>query len=141
MTDITRARISVDKLLSLARSNADALRVDLADVEAAKKSAEDALEDISAAMRKEEAIGRTADPAAFAAYAEGVRGRRHNLQTTLMTLEEAEEKARHQLQQAMLEIRKLEHLISLDDLASKKATSKREMRQADEHSAARFKAF
>ncbi len=140
MTDTVRTRESLNKLLKIARADAEALRTDLADVERAKASAEASRQALDETMREEEVSARAGDTAAFAAYVEGVRARRHNLQTTLMTLQNAEEGARDKLETSFIEIQKLEHLIGVNERAEKKSAGRREIAAADESFAARIKA-
>ena len=140
MTDIVRTRESLNKLLKIARADAEALRTDLADVERAKGSAQASLQTLDETMQQEGASAKQGDAAAFAAYVEGVRARRHNLQTTLMTLQAAEESARDKLEASFMEIQKLEHLIGVNERAEKKSAGRREIAAADESFAARIKA-
>ncbi len=114
MTDMTRARAGLEKLLKFACLEAETLRTDLADVARAQSSAEASLIGLDDALRHEEAMVSEKDAANFAAYKEGMRARRHNLQTTLLTLEEAETNASTKLEAATAEIRKLENLICIN---------------------------
>lgn len=132
MNDAARARQGLEKLLKLACADADALRVDLVDIERARASAESSLTRLTDAVRREERL--TAEGAAaadFTAYLEGVRERRLNLQTTMMTLTTAEENARERLEAAHLEIKKLEHLIALNAEAARKNAIRRQRRASD----------
>jgi hypothetical protein len=126
MTDMTRARAGLEKLLKFARLEAEALRTDLADVARAQSAAAAALTGLDDDLRREEAMmgdvntaDFTAYKADFTAYKEGMRARRHNLQTTLLTLEEAETSAKTRLEAASAEIRKLEHLICINERDAK----------------------
>jgi len=136
---MTRAQESLEKLLKVARADVEALRIDLADVARAKSSAEGSLDGLDETVRREEAMMKEGDAAAFAAYMEGVRARRHNLQTTLLTLGEAEDSARDKLEAAFLEIKKLEHLIGVSERSAKKNIIRDDIRTADENFAARIR--
>ncbi len=119
MTDMTRARAGLEKLLKFARLEAEALRTDLADVARAQSAAAASLTGLDDDLRREEAMMGAVNTADFAAYKEGMRARRHNLQTTLMTLEEAETSTKTKLEAASAEIRKLENLISINERDAK----------------------
>ncbi len=121
MTDMTRARAGLERLLKFARLEADALSTDLADVARAQSSAEASLTGLDDELRREEKVAGEADAAGFAAYKEGMRARRHNLQTTLLTLEEAGTNAKTKLEAASAEIRKLENLICMNERDAKTA--------------------
>lgn len=137
MIDNERSRIGLQKLLKLARCDADALRADLADIERARSSAENSLAELQLTLKREE-LKSEQDPKTFADFADGARMRRHNLRTTLMTLESSYMHARERLSAAYAEIKKLEHLISMQDRARGKVQRKREQVMMDEMSAARF---
>lgn len=137
MTETARARESLEKLLKLARADADALRVDLIDIERARVSAELSMTRLKETAQREEALIKGQAGADFAAYLEGVRERRRNLQTTLMTLAEAEEGARGRLEAAHIEIKKFEHLIAMSDEAARKAAARLQRLAIDETAARR----
>lgn len=136
MIDTPRARRSLDKLVKIARADCDALRIDLADVERARRAAEESLNDLEKKASAEEAKGADAI-ADMAAYREGVRARRHNLKTTLMSLEDAEQNARSRLETAFLEVKKLEHLIEISDRADRKSGKVSDLKEMDEFASAR----
>ncbi len=119
MTDMTRARAGLEKLLKFARLEVEALGTDMADVARAQSAAAASLTGLDDALRHEEAMMGDAGAADFAAYKEGIRARRHNLQTTLLTLEEAETSAKTRLEAASAEIRKLENLIYINERDAK----------------------
>lgn len=119
MTDMTRARAGLEKLLKFARLEAEALRTDLADVARAQSAATASLTGLDDALHREEAMMGDAGAADFTAYKEGMRARRHNLQTTMLTLEEAETSAKTRLEAASAEIRKLENLIYINERDAK----------------------
>lgn len=137
MTQTAHAPKGLKQLLKLARGDADALRIDLVDIEQARDAAETSLTGLADAVRREEAAITEHSGADLAPYIEGVRARRLNLQTTLMTLTEAEESARDRLEAALIEIKKLEHLIDLSGEAAKKAARRDHRRQIDEIAARR----
>ena len=131
MIETPRARRSLEKLMKLARADADALRVDLADIERARSAAEASLADLDEKATNEETVaGHTV--ADIAAYREGVRARRLNLRTTLITLEDAELNARTRLEAAFIEVKKLEHLIEINDRADKKAGRRGDLNAMDD---------
>ncbi len=112
MTGRYRGVDGVDKLLKIAKAEAEIVRIDLADIERAKASAEAAIGDVAAAVAREE--GATTDAAAFATFAEAMRERRFNLNKTLNALETAGEAAREKLTAALSEIAKLERLAEIN---------------------------
>ena len=136
MKETPRARRSLTQLLKIARSDADALRVDLADIEKARQAAENAIMDLDrqAAAEEEKAASIASEEASFAlaAFRDGVRARKHNLQTTLLTLEESAEKARASLEAAFVEVQKLEHLMEINDRADRKKAGQKDRRDMDE---------
>ena len=138
MIDTPRARRSLDKLLKIASADCDALRIDLADVERARRAAELSLSDLEKKSAAEEAAGADAI-ADMAAYREGVRARRHNLRTTLMVLEDAELNARNRLETAFVEVKKLEHLIEISDRADRKSGKRTDLKDMDEVASARMR--
>ena len=140
MTDDQRMLANLEKLLRLANADADALRIDLADVERARRSTEASLQGMEDTVRREQEMMKDAGVVDLAAYLEGMRERRLNLQTTLMTLSEAEEATRDRLEAAFVEIKKLEHVIDLNKLAAKKARGRQEVRAADDLGASRLRA-
>jgi phage-related tail protein len=119
MTDMTRARAGLEKLLKFARLEAEALSTDLVDVARAQSAAAASLTGLDDDLRREEAMMGDVNTADFAAYKENMRARRHNLQTTLLTLEEAEASAKTRLEAASAEIRKLENLITINERDAK----------------------
>jgi len=131
MIETPRARRSLEKLMKLARADADALRVDLADIERARSAAEASLADLDEKAANEETVAGHA-VADIAAYREGARARRHNLRTTLITLEDAELNARTRLEAAFIEVKKLEHLIEINDRADKKAGRRGDLNAMDD---------
>ncbi len=132
MTGVQRNLAVIDKLLKLARADADAFRIDLADVARARTSAEDTLQNLDDHVRREEAAMKEAGVVDFANYMEGVRERRRNLQMTLIALTEAEEDAREKLQAAFGEIKKLEHLSDINARTIKKAETRADRAATDE---------
>ncbi len=137
---MTRAQESLEKLLKVALADVEALRIDLADMARAKSAAAASLDGLDETVRREEAMMKEDDAAAFEAYIEGVRARRHNLQTTLLTLGEAEDSARGKLEAAFLEIKKLEHLIGVNERGAKKNIIRDDIRMAGENYASGVKA-
>ena len=131
MIETPRARRSLEKLMKLARADADVLRVDLTDIEHAQGAAEASLADLDEKATNEEAVAGHA-VADIAAYREGVRARRHNLRTTLITLGDAEMNTRTRLEAAFIEVKKLEHLIEINDRADKKAGIRSDRHEMDD---------
>ena len=136
MIENRRTRESLNKLLNLARNDADILRTDLADIDRARSTTETSLAELDHSVRREEQKPG-ADPAQLAAYLDGARARRHNLRTTLMTLEQSESDLRERITLAMSEIKKLEHLIELQDKSRSKSRERRERQNHDDMSAQR----
>lgn len=132
MIETVRVRDNLEKLLKIARGDTDALRSDLADIEKARQNTEISLANLEQAAKAEEASVAQSPAADLAAYLEGVRARRHNLRTTLLTLREAEEKARDRLKVSFVEIKKLEHLIEMQKREISKAERRRETLEIDD---------
>ena len=102
------------RLLSLARQDAAALRMDLADIECARASSEVALTSHYNDMRRE-LDSRNAKKEPYDsgdALVEALRTRQLHLQAAVLTLAETAEKTRQKLETAALEINKLEGLLS-----------------------------
>lgn len=127
---------SLKKLLQVAKTDVDLVREDLAELREARAAATTALGELDAAVRAEERHA-TADPAAFAAYVDGVRDRRLNLAATLRSLGAAEEEARLRMQAATVEMKKFERLLETTTAAELKFASRREQARADDLAAAR----
>lgn len=136
MIDNARSRQSLEKLLRLAKTDADLLHADLADAERAKEAAEKSLDDLAHAIKKEEANAQT-DPAAFAAYMEAMSTRRHNLRTTMMLLNETVDATHERIAAAFGEVKKLEHLIAMQDKAQERTQRRRDVGALDEINARR----
>ena len=139
MTGHYRGARGVDQLLKIARSETEALRIDLADIDKAKAAAEAALEELAAAVEKEERA-HGAD-ASFAAYAEAMTERRFNLRKTLQSLEAAAEDVRDRLMLSLGEIAKLEEVSAVNARESANRMRKREARAEGEAALVRQKAI
>lgn len=126
-----RTKTSLEKLLKLARNDADSLRQDLSDIERARDSAESSLAKIDRQIREEE-TRRDADPIALAAFIDGARGRRHNLRVTLMTLERTELDLRERIEGAYIELKKLEHLLKMHDREDRRRAAKADLNEMNE---------
>ncbi len=133
MTGRYRGAGSVEKLLKIARAEAEIVRIDLADIDRAKVAAEVAINEVEATVAREESASR--DAAAFAAYAEAMRERRFNLRKTLDALEIASETARTKLSSALLEIAKLERLADINERDALTERRRREARLEAENAA------
>lgn len=131
MTDRYLNRVhGVESLLRVARAEADALRVDLSDIEAAKASTESALAAIDDDIRKEEALAGGGED--LARYIDAARNRRCNLTTTLKSLAISEERTRGSLEAAFLEIKKLEQLIDAHHAAERRRAAKADAARLDD---------
>jgi hypothetical protein len=119
MIDMLRDSDSLEKLLKIARADADALRIDVIDIERARASAEHSLDSLEADVKREEAKMRDSGVVDFAAYLEEICERRRNLRATLTTLIQVEAAARSKGRGAFAEIEKLEHLIEINGLTPK----------------------
>lgn len=138
MTGVAHNQAVIEKLLKLARADANALRIDLADVERARSSAEDSLKGLDDLVKREEAAMKETGVVDFANYLEGVRERRLNLHATLISLGRAEDEARDRLGAAFGEIKKLEHLTALGARDLKKAAALADLAATDDVAAVRF---
>lgn len=123
-----RERASLETLLKHARRDADALRIDLRDLERARAGAERSLDELEAEIRKE-AVSGGAD---YAAYAAAARERRFRLSVTLNSLEAMETDLRGRIERAAVEMKKFEHLIARADEARLARTRRRERAATDE---------
>lgn len=102
-----------EKLVKVARAQADDIRATLADIETARASAQTSLDWLAQSVRQEEI--RAADlgadgPAAFARFLAATRQRRTNIEASIEQLRAREEDARTALQDAYGEVKKLEVL-------------------------------
>lgn len=121
-----RGADSIQKLLKIARADAEVMRLDLADVDRARTYAVDAIDGIAAEMSREEAASQ--DAAAFSAYADAMRERRFNLTKTLDALDIAREQSQAKLTTALAEIVKLERLADINARDALTARRRREAR-------------
>ena len=135
MTGIFRGADSVQKLLEVARADAETVRIDLLDIDRGKASARAALAEIADAVARE--VGATGDPVAFAAYAEGMRERRVNLKRTLSALETAEETTQGRLTRVLGEIAKLERLAEINARDALVEKRRRDAREGDQSASRR----
>ncbi len=97
MMENERMGESLNRLLSIARTDAAVLREDIAEIEEARRAAETSL------------AGLESDGAGSG---EGFRMRRHRLHMTVLTLSDAENAARERLDAAFVEMQKLERLMA-----------------------------
>lgn len=130
-----RGADAIEKLLKIARAEADVVRMDLGDIDRARVSAAKAIEDIAAAVAREEAASQ--DAAAFAAYAGAMRERRFNLVKTLDALEIACDDTQSKLTAAVTEIAKLERLADINARDALIERRRRETRLEAENTAPR----
>lgn len=119
-----RGADGVTTLLRIAKTDAETLRVDLTDVDRACAAASAEVENISAAMKRQEEA--STDPAAFAAYADAMRERRFNLMKTLKALDVTRAAADEKLKTALAEIAKLQRLADINAAEALKARRKRD---------------
>lgn len=126
MTINFRGAGGVEKLLKLAKSEAEARRVDLAEIERAQAAAAAALDEIEATIERENSA--SADPAAMANFEEAMRERRFNLRRTLSSLELASNDMREKLRESLAEIAKLEHVLAVNKREAQTADRRREAR-------------
>jgi|GEM_PF-2287513 len=120
-----RGADGVMTLLRIAKTDAEALRVDLAEVDRACAATSAEIENISAAMMREEET--STDPAAFAAYADAMRERRFNLKKTLKALDATRAAADEKLKTALAEIAKLQRLADINAAEALKARRRGEI--------------
>lgn len=102
-------------LLRAARVRAGEMRAHLANLEAARASAESSLDWLAQAVRAEEAAAErtSAEPGALARYLEGAGEKQRALQSTRDMLSAEIEPARAALAEAETEIEKLDRLLSV----------------------------
>lgn len=123
------------KLLSLARRSAESASRRLADLEAARRSAGDALERLEAAIRTEEAVALGRTEIGFrdlAGYLVGAASKRESIIATCRSLDAEIAAAREALTDAEIERRKLRHLADLSADAVRKIREKRERALLDD---------
>lgn len=137
MLDMRNASESLERLLKLARADADALRVDLGDIERARAAAAASLTRLAEITKREEEAMQDDAGVDMLAYLEGERERRLQLQASVLTLEAAETRARKRLEAAAMEIKKFEHLLALNAHSGRKGETRREQRAEDDAAASR----
>ena len=133
MTINFRGAGGVEKLLKIAKSEADARRVDLDEVEQAKCAAQAALDKIAQSVERERET--SSDVTAIAQFEEGMRERRFNLRRTVSSLETASDEMRDKLRVSLAEIAKLEHVLEVNKREIENAGRKREARSSAERTA------
>ena len=121
------------KLLKLARHEAHAHRVDLAEIDRAASATKGSLEEVDVAIGEEAA--NASSPTDALRFQDAMRSRRLHLRGNLLALQKSGEETRQRLQTAMVEINKLEHLISLHDAAAQKRDAKKQQNTLDEFAA------
>lgn len=104
MTDLVFNRESLDTLLRIARAEKRALEEDLIDIEQARAAAQNAFANIDATDDLE-------------------IGRRQSLQSSIMSLQMAEESARDRFQNIANEIAKLDHVFATVAISPSAATA------------------
>ena len=124
---------NLEKLLRIARAEADALRADLADIERARVAAEAGLEALEKDIREESV---RADGADFARFIDGARERRRNLTATVFSLRDAEAAARANLEAAFVELKKLDHLLESERTVAARGKRRADARKMDDIAAA-----
>lgn len=120
------AEKTITQLVRVARANVEEIKARIADLEAAKGSAETSLDWFEQAIRAEEtAKGEGGVVAAeFARFLEGAAEKRTALTSTRDTLIGEIETLRGMLGEAYAELKKLEHLVDI----SRRTTVRREKR-------------
>lgn len=129
MNDADRHQRGLLKLLAVARRAVEAAGRTIGDLEAARKSAGDALEKLEAAIRTEEAVALGRTEIGFrdlAGYLAGAGAKRAALITTCRSLDAELAAAREALTDAEIERRKLSHLADLRADALRKRRDKRD---------------
>lgn len=144
-----KAEKTIKKLLTLANQSLEEARLRLADLEAAKQSAEQAVQGLAETIRTEE-LARREDAVSAAntngkqataqgasadlqmmAFTEATRDRRTALRETIVTLDNEIHTAREGLREAMAETVKLEHLIAVAAKAQRSKQRRREQSELD----------
>lgn len=140
MSKQTRDRDTFEKLVKVAKAQAEDMRAVLADIETARASAETSLDWLEQSVRQEEL--RAADmgpagPAAFARFLDAARRRRANIEASIEQFRAKEEDARIALQEAFGEVRKLEIIAERRQVKAAKDDRKAEDAALSDLSAAR----
>lgn len=115
-----RAEKTLSLLVRAARAQIAEVKARIADLEAAKASAENSLDWLAQAMRAEEAArdeGRIV-ASEFARYLEGALEKKAALESTCATLAAELDAMRPTLAEAYAELKKLEHLIEVNRRAA-----------------------
>lgn len=125
---------SLSQLMRIARQRAEGLQARLSDVEAAQESAAASLAWLERAVRTEELSAQSSDHGVveFARFLEGAQDKRSALKATCEMLESEAAAARRDLEAAFIELKKLDHLLSVQSRAQASGSRKREVRASDE---------
>jgi flagellar export protein FliJ len=135
LTDPVREHRSLLKLLALARRTAETASHRVADIEASRRSAHEALERLEAAIRTEEAVALGRTEIGFrdlAGYLAGAASKRSALIATCRSLDAEAAAAREALTAAEIERRKLGHLADLRAALLRKRRARRDQSQLDD---------
>lgn len=129
----SREEKSLAQLARLARTRAEELQSHVADLEAARASADTALDWLAQAMRAEDEAERASAAAMrdFTRYLEGSDLKRTALEATREKLASEITASRQSLSEAYAELKKLEHLLEMRRRASAKAQSRAEAARED----------
>ena len=136
-----KATLALEKLLRVARQSQDEATARIADIKAAKASAEASVDWLVQSVREEEtAIARdrrgVASPAGadieLMRFTETARNRRAALRNTIETLDAEMETARESLMEAAAEVKKLEQLLEATARRRAKRAQKKEQASMDE---------
>ncbi len=129
MTDAPRQYRGLLRLLAVARRAAETASRAVADLEASRRTAEDAIEKLEVAIRTEEAVALGRTEIGFrdlAGYLAGAGSKRAALLATCRSLDAEIGAARKTLTEVEIERRKLGHLASVQSEAMRKRRDKRE---------------
>ena len=135
MTQSQREQAQLRKLVKLAKATADESQRRVADLEAARASAEASRDWLAQNARAEEARFQAtsgSDIAALHDYKVGVSDQRQSLDSTIQTLDAEIIEARAALSEAYTEVKKLEHILDVRARTEKMEFRRREAEAGDE---------
>ena len=141
MTGPGREERALAQLVKVARQKLEEQQTLLADLEAAKASAETSLEWLAQAVRVEEeaALARPQTTVELKNYLEGANGKRLALQATRARLEAEIVLVRDAVTDAFAETAKLEHLIEINRRTTARLNGKAEAARLDAASVSRHR--
>ena len=128
----------IEKLLKLARHQTQRYRIDLVDLEKAIAASQQSLLELEQTLDRE--VSPDHETVDTLRFQEGMRTRRMHLRTTLMSLEKTADDVRARLEDSLMEIQKLDHLVAEKRVATAREDAGRDQRIQDDVAARTLRA-